>query len=636
MSAKVTEVPKGAAPRDDLLFEIADEVRARSFRSHGFQDGAFPTVPAMLFAGRYRERALYRENTPEEEKAKRQGAFLRIGRGWYFLRGDAKDGKWKIASKLQVLDGGWDGSAEMLWRCVKYAMAAGERADWPLTADAEWDTDGRIKVGRVNGKVHDLVAVDLAGRGRRTFFVLSEEGDRAFQYDVARKAFGDVTASLGLASKSMTAVFADFNADGRADLASWNGRDLTIWSQSSKGTFQTKLTTTILEDCLGLGVVDAGSKGVAGIIVSTRKTPVLLTLREDGALKTREVAALPGEQKPPVGNEQEFKDLGPARACVLADFDGDAVADILQPYERGGLFYRGAGRGVFGMPRVCRNSAPEPREPLYEVRDHGEASSWKPVWRLRGSLHTGLGPAISRTGDFDGDGMLDAIFFLNHCGNNQWHNTGSGDFDAPYPMGQANWIHSSGQTGGSVGDVNNDGRQDFVALRRNSAPAVFFNQGFSAFCWSSRIQLEHGVTRVGEQKWEPTYRFEEVNAGQQAGLLADVNDDGRQDLALVLSDGNVWVVFQKAEKGKGLCVRAGLPVEGGFAGPLTVTGHADGRCLGAWNVVAGTDEAFFGRKTPGDVTLKWQFPEGKKQEATVTVKDGPVRVFFGPNGLTNQ
>ena len=66
---------------------------------------------------------------------------------------------------------------------------------------------------------------------------------------------------------------------------------------------------------------------------------------------------------------------------------------------------------------------------------------------------------------------------------------------------------------------------------------------------------------------------------------------------------------------------------------MTVTGYADGRCLGAWNVVAGTEEPFFGRKTPGDVTLKWQFPGQAKQEATVTVKDGPVRVFLGAKGL---
>lgn len=86
---------------------------------------------------------------------------------------------------------------------------------------------------------------------------------------------------------------------------------------------------------------------------------------------------------------------------------------------------------------------------------------------------------------------------------------------------------------------------------------------------------------------------------------------------------------ERKVNGGALCVRVALSPSGSYVGPLTVTGYTGKRCMGAWNVVAGTSEAFFGVTEAGPVRIVWQFPGGKTQEMVVVVEDGPVRVVIG-------
>jgi hypothetical protein len=92
-----------------------------------------------------------------------------------------------------------------------------------------------------------------------------------------------------------------------------------------------------------------------------------------------------------------------------------------------------------------------------------------------------------------------------------------------------------------------------------------------------------------------------------------------------LSDGTVHVFFSETSGTTGLCARVSLPVSGFYAGPLAVTGWLDKRCLGAWNVTAGTQDAFFGLREPGQVTVKWRLPGGKEQKKSIVVDKKPVR-----------
>jgi hypothetical protein len=60
-----------------------------------------------------------------------------------------------------------------------------------------------------------------------------------------------------------------------------------------------------------------------------------------------------------------------------------------------------------------------------------------------------------------------------------------------------------------------------------------------------------------------------------------------------------------------------------LAGPVKVTGEADGRALGAWNVTPGSAGAFLGRFDPGPCRVFWQLPGGQPEERNVVVENRP-------------
>ena len=60
-------------------------------------------------------------------------------------------------------------------------------------------------------------------------------------------------------------------------------------------------------------------------------------------------------------------------------------------------------------------------------------------------------------------------------------------------------------------------------------------------------------------------------------------------------------------------------MSGPVTGPVRVIGWQEKRCLGAWNVVRGTGEAFFARQTKGPITVRWRTPGGTAQNKRVIV-----------------
>ena len=165
-------------------------------------------------------------------------------------------------------------------------------------------------------------------------------------------------------------------------------------------------------------------------------------------------------------------------------------------------------------------------------------------------------------------------------------------------------------------EVNNDGRQDLFIAYSELGAHLFFNRGFRSFGHAHMLDLtENGLLPEAEE-------------GQQAGCVADLNGNGAQDMVLVLPDGGVWVFWRESEEEDSLGVKVALSARAGFAGPLTVTGWLEERCLGAWNVVPGTGEALVGLVEAGPCTVKWRFPNGAGQEREVEVEDEPVRFLI--------
>jgi len=524
---------------------------------------------ALLFVGEFQQDGKGADAGAQEAGDGGQNAFLHMGAIWLTLFGGKGD-TWTMEGINQSMAGTWAGGTDMLLRAVNYVLKD-PVADIPTSTGANWAD--QKKFGDFPGKVFSARPVDLAGDGKLCLFVACEKADRLFAWDGKSRSFQDVTEKHALRSTSFAFAWGDMSGDGRLDLASWDGKNLTIRLQGADGTFTTSISTE-LTDCIALGALDVGTPGMPGLLISTREVPMLVTPH---AATPRKIA----------DGEWPGKNLGDAGKCLVADFDGDGIPDVIQTLAKGSLFYKGVKPGAFSPPVPC-------------------------------AIELGVGRSNAWLGDYDGDGLLD-VFNVAEDALRLWHNLGKAQFvEALSSSGEVAYIGQPGGIDGMTGDFNNDGRQDVVIVYSAAAPQLFFNRGFRSF--GKALTLV-----IGGEDMLP-----QAGKGAQTGCLADFNGDGAQDLALVLNGGEGWVLLRDPGGAGGLCVRATLPVKGPYAGPLTVTGWNDTRCLGAWNVVAGTDEAFFGQTEAGPCTFSWQFPGGKPHRKEIVLENKPVRFVLEP------
>jgi len=527
-------------------------------------------APVLFFAGKYKEEA---DRDPED------AGFLHLDGDWLRLAA-GKDGNWEMIGNDTGMKGTWDGGTDMLLLCIQYILTD-PSPEVPTGIGCQWADKCRRTLGKLDGRVTGMQAVDLAGDGRLALFVAAESGDRLYLWDAKKSDFQDVTAAKKLASRSQAAAWADFNADGRLDLASWDGKALTIWLQGADGTFPAQGAAVAVElkgGCLGLDALDVGGVGGPGLLVSTKGPPVLLKPSKDGALQ-------PAGALDPGG--ADVAALGAERRCLMADLDGDGFPDVLQLFEKGSLVYVGKGPGAFAPARKC-------------------------------AIATGKGASAACAADLDMDGQLD-VYTVSEEGCRLWWNRGKLDFaDTFRYSGEMSYTAGPGAVACQPCDINADGRQDMALFFSAGIPHIFFNRGFRSFGKSLNFTDE----RVAEIK--------ECEAGQQAGSVEDFNGDGAQDLALAAKDGTVYVFLRKVFDGETpLYVRAALP-GAGPAGPVTVTGWEGKRCLGAWNVAAGSPGAVLARPGAGEIRVRWQFPGGKPQEKVLEVEGKPARLVLKP------
>ncbi len=566
VKTKILAVLKGKKPKAAPIIDLSITVHQEQAKSIKKTIKMLGDAPALIFIGR---------NEDDNE-----GAYLHFGGRWVHMdENPEQKGSWDMDQIDAKMEGTWAGGTDMLIKMIKLVLKDDE-LDIPCNAGARWSE--KIKAGKVAGTISNVQAVDLTGNGINLLHVSSSAGDRLFKYDPKEGTFDDLTAKSKLAAKSRAAVWGDFNADGRLDLASYDGKSISIWLQKADKTFAVPAKAIhSVEKCLALATVDAGVAGKPGILVSSAGAPVLLVPGKGGAFTAKALKA----------DKALIKGFGKAGRCLVADFDGDRKADILQTAAKASVFYKGKGKGSFA-PGV------------------------------KSMVALGAGRAGGYVGDWDQDGRLDIFFGAeDYC--RLWHNKGADKkgnlvFRSMLGIsGEIAYISKPGAFGGVVCDVNNDGLQDFFILYQKMAPQIFFNRGFRSTGHAHLMDL-------AEKELLP-----ESAEGQQAGTVADITDDGAQDMVVVLMSGDIWVFPREMDDDSALCVKVVLPLGKGFTGPVTVTGSVKTRSLGAWNVMSGTSEAFFGRVDDDVVTVKWQLPGGKEQKRTVKVKDKPVRIVIG-------
>ncbi|MFW6107724.1 MAG: FG-GAP repeat domain-containing protein [bacterium] len=540
--------------------------------------------PALLFVG-----------TDEEGD---ECAFLHLAGQWVRLEAGKTPGRWDMEHISVNMEGTWAGGTDMLLRTVELLLEH-PGVTVPVDAGCAWAEPQ--KIGKL-GEVHDLGAVDLLGHDQPFLFAAAESGDRLYRYDPRAGRWTDETDARGLASRSRAAAWADFDADGRLDLASFDGEAISVWLQTGKGKLRTpRRSVHQLAGCLGLTALDVGRRWPA-LLVSTPAGPVVLRRQRDGSYRPTSLEPSP----------KQAKAAGQLGCCLVADFDGDTWPDLLLPGSSASLLYRGRANGAFGPP-------------------------------INSALALGKGRSGAFVGDWDHDGRFD-VFTAAEDGCRLWQNHGDLVFrEALGVSGEVAYISKPGATGGGVCDVNNDGRQDLLILYDAMLPQVFFNRGFRSFGHArglsvDRLEAAGGRLNSGEREL----------LGAQAGLVRDLTDDGAQDLIVVLRhrvrkeppggepgpwrpgtrDGELWVFPREVGEGFALSLRVALPPGTPHTGPISVTGRAEERSLGAWSVRPGVSDAFFGRFEAGPIRIRWQMPGREPQRRTIVVEE-PARVFIG-------
>ncbi len=518
---------------------------------------------SLLFIGEFSEGG---EEGGGEGGAARAKGFLCVGGDkWLLLyRGKGKN-VWEMDKVDEHMLGTWNGGGDMLLRCVKYILSD-EDAEVPVNCGVEWED--YVKVGKVTGKVCGMQPVMLSGGGWGVF-VGSSAGDVLVVFEKKGKKARFSLKKLPTASSVFT--WGDFDGDGTVELLSFSGTKVRLLKGIPGGKASMIDVSFPLEKVAAAVTVDVGGGRASVAACGTSAYPVVASFDGKSAFKGDVLC-----------KKKEFpaKKTGPVRTLLAADFDGDGVADLMQVCRDGSLFYRGGGSG-FSVPRLLPVSTGE-----------------------RG---------VALVGDFDADGMFD-ILCPSPSFPTLWHNYGNLRFKEAFAFtGESSYIAKPGAVGGCVGDINNDGRQDFLLIYGKGTmmkPQIFFNRGFRSFGHAHKIDLaEQGAIDGAEE-------------GQQAGLLFDVDDDGDQDMLLVLENGEVWWCRMGIEEPIGVKVRI-KPGKAGY-GPVKVSGKIETRSLGAWNVVPGCGEAFFGITDAEPVTCVCGVG-GKAVKKTFEVENEPVK-----------
>jgi hypothetical protein len=508
--------------------------------------------------------------TYQEEKL----GFLHIDGKWFTIK--EKGGAWSVQGFNAKMSGTYAGGTDMLMRMSDYILKSAEPTV-PVTVGTRWmDTK---KLGAIKGEVTGMASVQIKGDKKNYLFVASREGDVIYM-PKEDEEFEEATKAVKLDTKSSRFVWADISGDGLPDLVTWDGTTIQL-RETKAGVLQpadAKKGFKLEEECLGLCPVSAKADGKPGILVSSDMVPFILSY-EGQAWKKVDL---------PKGAASE-NTWGEATAAVVADLNNDGFADVLQPRASKGVIWKGKAGGF-------------------------EAPVESPV-------ASGGGVAQVAVGDYDENGFLD--FFVSGSQSNQvWE--ADGKFGFKGVISQAGSLSYKTPAGVSVclnADLNQDGRADLALCYRDKDFTYHFNRGFRCLGEEGELKLtgledEQGAGGPGGA------------IGQKAAAIADFNGDASQDLALVLTNGNLYCFFNDLFEVPGLMVR----LKKGTTGPVTVTvwqgEKAYQSCVGAGVVYGHNPGTHITLRNPGKVTVKWAAPGQKGKSKVIDAKNEMMEVVL--------
>jgi hypothetical protein len=306
---------------------------------------------------------------------------------------------------------------------------------------------------------------------------------------------------------------ADFNGDGKPDLAVLSSASLSIYLGNGDGTFSAAQVPVGATSPTSLAVADFNGDGVADLVVfssSANSNAVQVLLgKGDGTFFS------PVNSPAPAGPRM-----------FVADFNGDGKADLVLVNEGFGNVFAvllGNGDGTF---------------------------------QSTGATHLPVNCVASALGDFNGDGKPDVVFA------GVLINIALGQGDGTFHLAFVSAAGISGPAGAVVvGDFNGDGKQDLIVLDVFSIPSIRLGNGDGSFQSASSlpglpayalaigdfngdgkpdVAVVGSTGLVGIATGTGTGTFSPVKTYGPAGSLAiaDFNGDGITDFAVV-ADGSI-------------------------------------------------------------------------------------------------